>query len=123
MNNDGLFGDITRVDLPIGEKDNNAPDMLMVGDDLFTLYINFDNSHDEYYAGVAVQKDNLKTRDQERIYSHDELYDNDCGKHLAGGSITWFPWLHYEDGFVMPRNSCSVDFPEFAEPIYSKYFV
>ena len=68
MNNDGLFGDITRVDLPIGEKDNNAPDMLMVGDDLFTLYINFDNSHDEYYGDVAVQKVNLKTRDQERIY-------------------------------------------------------
>jgi len=68
MNNDGLFDDITRVDLPIGEKDNNAPDMLMVGDDLFTLYINFDNSHDEYYGGVAVQKVNLKTRDQERIY-------------------------------------------------------
>jgi len=105
-NNDGDFEDTTRSYLPIDLKYTNAMDTLLVGSDLFTIYINVDYSHEEYYWGVAIQKVNLDTLENELIYSHDGLYDNGCGKHSAGVKTSWFPWLYYENGMIGPRNTC-----------------
>ena len=96
-----------KVFLPVDDFFFDPMDTLKVGNNLYTIFINHDDTKVPYYWGIGIQKLNLTTYEAELIYSHVGIYDVDCADYIAGNDYTWFPWLHYEDGYLMPRNSCS----------------
>ena len=107
INEDNKYSIDRKIELPIDKEYVSAQDVMLIDSNLYTTYIKLDYSKSPYYWGIAVQKVDLDTLQEEIIYSHDGIYDNQCGKHHAGGKMSWFIWLHYEDGYLMPRNSCS----------------
>ena len=107
LSENGKISSENKIYLPVDDFFFDPMDALKVGDNLYTIFINHDNTKVPYYWGIGIQKLNLITYEAELIYSHVGVYDVECADYIAGSDYSWFPWLHYEDGYLMPRNSCS----------------
>ena len=107
LSENGELKSENKIYLPVDDFFFDPMDAIKIGKNLYTIFINHDNSKIPYYWGIAIQKLSLETYTAEIIYSHVGVYDVDCADYIAGSAYSWFPWLHYEDSFLMPRQSCS----------------
>lgn len=99
LNDNGIYSNENKIQLPIDSQFNNALDVVKVGNNLYTLYILFDETKNPYYWGTAIQKLNLTNMENELIYSHIGSWDSNlnCGN---------FFWLHYSENSLTPRYNC-----------------